>query len=359
MATAQRRSRLALIQRLLDKPQRFEFFQAVRLLENTTAHNGGDVGRALHYRGNYSLHFSGADIAAIEALPATGERAQPGWSMRVNLLSLTGSTGVLPHHYSELLLQRLRERDDTLREFLDLFNDRIVALFYQAWKKYRLPMVYESHRLQQRRGSDPVTQALRALVGIGTPQLTERLSLDPEALIGFGGVFSRLIKSAVGLENILRHYLQLDIKVEQFQGQWLELPDDLRSRLPGDGLGGMNNQLGVNAMVGRHCWQLQSKFRVRIRHLTYAQLMQLAPGSARLHNLKMLTQLVAGTELDFDIVLETAREDLPPMQLGGEHASPPDTEEDPPYQPLLGWNTCLHGSRRQRGAVDVVVSQSL
>lgn len=358
MATAQRRSRLALIRQLLEQPQRFEFFQAVRLLENAAAQSGrlGEHGRALRFRGNHALHFSGADIDAVEENDASAERGAL-WSMRVNLLSLTGSDGVLPHHYTELLLQRLRARDETLRDFLDLFNDRIIELLFQAWRKYRLPMIYESHRLRRRRGRDPVTEALSALVGIGTPQLSERLPLDPEGLIGFGGIFARLIKSATGLENMLRHYLQLDIKVEQFQGQWLELPVDLRSRLPGGSLGGMNNQLGVNAMVGAHCWQLQSKFRVRIRHLTYAQLMELAPGSARMHNLKTLTQLVAGTELDFDIVLETAREDLPPVQLCD--GQPRDSAEQPPYQPLLGWNTCLHGSRRGRGPVDVVVSQGL
>jgi len=362
MATAQRRSRLALIQQLLAQPQRFEFFQATRLLENTAAHAGKtrEQTRTLHFRGSHALHFSGADIDAIDALPETEIQRNPGWSMRVNLLSLTGSGGVLPHHYTETLLRRLRARDETLRDFFDLFNDRSIELFFQAWRKYRLPMVYESHRLRQRRGSDPITQALSAIVGLGTPQLGERLPFDSEAVIGFGGVFARLIKSAVGLENILRHYLQLDIKVEQFQGQWLELPADLRSRLPGNGLGGMNNQLGVNTIVGAHCWQIQSKFRVRLRHLTYAQLMQLAPGSARMHNLKTLTQLVAGTELDFDIVLETEREDLPPMRLGGGPTQGgPANNAATPFQPLLGWNTCLHGSRRRQGPVDVVVSQSL
>jgi type VI secretion system protein ImpH len=355
MATAQRRPRLALIRQLLEAPQRFEFFQAVRLLENAAAHGGGKhaVGGAIRYSGSHAMHFSGADIAAISALPVGEDHDGALWSMRVNLLTLTGSAGVMPHHYSELLLQRLRARDETLRDFFDLFNQRTIALFFQAWQKYRLPFVYESHRRQQRRGRDPITQALSALVGIGTPQLSERLPLDEEALIGFGGVFGRLVKSAVALENMLRQYLQLDIKIEQFRGQWQELPEDLRSRLPGGGFTGMNNALGINAMLGAHCWQIQSKFRVRIRNLTYAQLMELAPGSARMHNLKTLTQLVAGTELDFDIVLETAREDLPPLQLQ-------DTQQ--PFQPLLGWNTCMPGLRRRqqrRGHIDVVVSQSV
>lgn len=351
MATAQRRPRPALIRQLLEEPQRFEFFQAVRLLENAPA-SGAETPGAIRFSGSHDMHFAGTDIAAIEALPeAAGDDAR--WLMQVNLLTLTGSDGVLPYHYSELLLQRLRARDETLRDFFDLFNQRTIALFYQAWRKYRLPFTYESHRRRQRRGRDPITEVLSALVGLATPRLSERLPLPEEALLGFGGVFGRLVKSATALENMLRHCLQLDVSIEQFRGQWQELPEDLRSRLPGGGRAGMNNTLGVNTVLGAHCWQIQSRFRVRIRNLNYAQLMELAPGSDRLRHLKTLTQMAAGTELDFDIVLETEREDLPPLQLGGGQSG---------FQPLLGWNTCTPGLRRRkmrRGHIDVVVSQAV
>jgi type VI secretion system protein ImpH len=355
MATAQRRPRLALIRQLLAAPHRFEFFQAVRLLENAASATGEAEPSAerVRFSGNHALHFSGAVIAEIPALPpaVAGARAGPQWQMRVNVLSLAGSAGVLPYHYSELLLQRLRARDDTLRDFFDLFNHRTIALLFQAWQKYRLPIAYEQHHRQRRRGRDPITNALTALIGLGTPRLSEHLALDEEALLGFGGVFGRLIKSAAALENMLRQYLQLDVRIEQFRGQWHQLPDDLRTRLPGDGLGGMNHALGVNAMVGAHCWQVQSKFRVRIRDLTYAQLMELAPTGAKMQTLKTLTRFAAGTELDFDIALNMDCVELPPMQLAGAQSE---------QQPLLGWNTCLHppGARR-RGQVDIVVSQSL
>lgn len=356
MATAQRRPRLALIRQLLAEPHRFEFFQAVRLLENAAAATGDDTASTaerVRFTGNPALHFGGADIAEIRELPPAeaGEQAGPYWQMRVNVLSLSGSAGVLPYHYSELLLQRLRARDDTLRDFFDLFNHRTIALLFKAWQKYRLPIAYEQHRRQEKRGRDPITQALTALVGLGTPRLSEHLPLDPEALLGFGGVFGRLIKSATALENMLRQYLQLDVRIEQFQGQWHELPDDLRTRLPGGGGVGMNNTLGMNAMLGAHCWQVQSKFRVRIRDLTYAQLMALAPTGAKMQTLKTLTRMAAGTELDFDIALNMDCVELPPMQLVGAGSA---------QQPLLGWNTCLHppGARR-RGQVDILVSQSL
>ena len=44
----------------------------------------------------------------------------------------------MPRHYTELLLQRIREKDFSLRDFLDLFNHRLTSLFYRAWEKYSL-----------------------------------------------------------------------------------------------------------------------------------------------------------------------------------------------------------------------------
>src|SRR5688572_26835754 len=105
MAPAQRRPRPALIEQLLAAPHRFEFFQAVRLLDSAAPERAG---AAVRYSGNHQLHFAAADIDAITALPAGEDDAGgPLWSMRVNLLALTGSTGVLPYHFSEMLLQRL------------------------------------------------------------------------------------------------------------------------------------------------------------------------------------------------------------------------------------------------------------
>ena len=83
---------------------------------------------------------------------------------------------MLPHHYTELLIQRIRERDDSLRDFLDLFHHRLISLFYRAWEKYRLPVAYERSRLHDsEREPEPITGGLYCLVGHGTSGLRGRL----------------------------------------------------------------------------------------------------------------------------------------------------------------------------------------
>ncbi len=42
--------------------------------------------------------------------------------MRVNFMGVVGPQGVLPIYYTELVMDRLRAKDSTLRDFLDIFT---------------------------------------------------------------------------------------------------------------------------------------------------------------------------------------------------------------------------------------------
>ena len=96
--------------------------------------------------------------------------------MVVSFLGLTGPSGVLPRHYTELMLNRIRDKDYSLRDFLDLFNHRLISLFYRAWEKSRLPLGYERSRFDDPdREPDLATWALYCLVGLGTEGLRGRL----------------------------------------------------------------------------------------------------------------------------------------------------------------------------------------
>ena len=153
---------------LRERPGAFEFFQAVRLLIRLSAGRepvGGFSApdrEALRFTVNHSLSFPPSQVHAIDW---SGEIPR----MSVNFMGLTGPLGTLPYAYSELINDRLRNRDSGLAAFFDIFNHRMISLFYQAWEKYRFAVAYE------RDGIDRVSRLLRSLIGIGTQGLQDRL----------------------------------------------------------------------------------------------------------------------------------------------------------------------------------------
>ena len=155
METAGGKPDAALSAQLFREPWRFEFFQAVRLLEwiawerapegaaprAPVGHDEHPQNECARFRVPPTRGFAASEIAS---LAQTAPDAPP--EMEVNFLGLVGPSGVMPQHYNELVIQRLRRyKDSALRDFLDLFHHRTISLFYRAWEKYRFPVVYERH----------------------------------------------------------------------------------------------------------------------------------------------------------------------------------------------------------------------
>ncbi|HWG47023.1 MAG TPA: type VI secretion system baseplate subunit TssG [Gemmataceae bacterium] len=356
-------------ERLFAEGYAFDFFQAVRLLERL-APDRRPVGRdappqmeIARFRAHVSLSFPPSSIVSIES---SGEEMPP--ILTVAFLGLIGPSGVLPNHYTELLLRQQiyakgPERH-ALRDWLDLFNHRFLALFHRAWEKYRFPLAFE--RGEHLRGEpDAFTRCLFSFIGLGMPPLRDRLrvtcreigksaeservlaSVEDLVLLHYSGLLVQRPRNAVSLEALLQDYFQHPVRVRQFQGQWLRLETDNQSRL---GAGQHNNRLGIDCVAGERVWDVQSKFRVRLGPLTYADFVEFLPdrtATPRRKAIFLLMQLVrlyAGPELDFDVQLLLKADEVPLCRL-----SEPDG-----IGPRLGWNTWLRSLPFTEDAEDAV-----
>jgi type VI secretion system protein ImpH len=325
-------------------PERFEFFQAVRLLEWLRREADGDnpdaswapVGHdqpaqeIVRFRALNSLRFPSGEIARIDWGPE-GSRRPP--EMVVGFFGLTGPAGVLPRHYTETVLERIKAKDTALVDFLDLFNHRLISLFHRAWEKYRLPVAFVRAKLDTPRG-DPasIPQLLQSLVGLGTRRLPERSVHQGEAFVYFGGHFAHQPRSAIGLESLLTEYLGTPVDVLQLQGQWLVLESLDQAILPGPAApDGQNNQLGFDLILGERVWDVQSKIRIRVRGLTWSRFQDLVPGGEQLLPLSQVVRFYVGQELDFEVQCVLRPGSVPPCVL----------TPDPATGPRLGWNTWL------------------
>lgn len=364
MASARWRTSAAVTEQLQREPHRFDFFQAVRLLERAAqilaqdqrpfaqvpvAMGAPPNRESIRFRANASLAFRGTDIDRVEIADTISQDAEEApkqqWQVRVNIFGLFGSNGILPFHMSELVIKRLRQKDRALAEFLDILNHRSTSLYFQSWHKYRLPVAFERSRTDGKHQRDLFSQVLASLIGLGTGQLENRLPLPDEALLGYGAHLSRGTPSAPTLARILQHYFELPITVEQFIPQWQTLPEDMRSRLPGcEQPQGQNNVLGMNVILGRRCWDVQSKFRIRIAELDYDQFVAISPNSQKMQALKAFTCFMVGNEFDFDIEICIDQNKIPRIGLGQELKI--DGKTIPGSQLMLGWNCSLEKTAR-------------
>lgn len=356
MATANGRESGSLSGRLFREPQGFDFFQAVRVLERLAradprspsfpvGHDQPPEQEAVRFRSQPSLNFPPSAIVQVRPLAPDGDsqaKSPTPAEMEVTFIGMTGPSGVLPYHYTALLLRRIRDKDFSLRDFLDLFQHRAIAFFYRAWVKYRLPFAYERSKLDAASLEDLITWGLYCLAGMGTAGLRGRLEVDDEALLYYCGHFAHFPRSAVVLESILTDYFSLPIRVFQCQGQWLQLSAGDRVVMPCPAHPkGLNNQLGVNLVVGDRVWDLPSKFRLQVGPLTYDQFQRLLPSGDMLRPLCQLTRTYVGPEFDFDVQLVLRAEDVPGSYADGK-------------QSCLGWNTWMRTQEFTHPATDAV-----
>jgi type VI secretion system protein ImpH len=134
------------------------------------------------------------------------------------------SQGVLPNPYTTLLIERLRFNDAAPRDFLDIFNHRIISLFYRAWRKYRFDVACEQGE------RDLFSRHLLSLLGLGTDGLRDRQAVSDDALVYYAGLLAQRPRSAQALQQILADYFEVPVKIEQFAGGWYRLDPETQCR---------------------------------------------------------------------------------------------------------------------------------
>jgi type VI secretion system protein ImpH len=313
MATTGREPSTGLIQELFAHPQRFEFCQAVWLLEAWAIR--ADVGRAIggdeapereavRLRARPTLAFAFSEVFALTPAREPGKPAL----LDTTFFGFVGSAGVMPQHYTALVLARSQARDTALRDFLDIFQHRALSLFYRAARKYRFPAAYLHSMLTSGR-EDSFTRSVHALVGLGLPALRKRQRIDDAALAFSGGHFARTSRTAASLEQVIEDHFGVQAQVEPFIGRWLQIPTDDRCRLlkrsQRGGVhaqhGGVHAQLGRGAVLGSKVWDVQSRVRLHLGPVDMEMYRHLSPGGAGYHALIDLARSYLGIGIDFDL----------------------------------------------------------
>jgi len=301
-------ARLSLYQSLADEPFRFEFLQALRLIEcaNPDKSRIGESQRPaddpVRLGQEPSMAFAPATIAEFLL---RDDRQPP--RMSVLFMGLFGPNGPLPLHLTEYARERMRNNgDEAFARFADLFHHRFLSLFYRAWADAQPTTNFD--RLREDRFSTRVS----CLIGDGYNPEESRDELDYLRL-NFAGRFINQTRNAEGILAILRAYFDNPVKLEQFVGQWLPIPAKARFQLGGDSAAG---SLGVDSTLGGKVFSCQHKIRLVFGPLDLAGFQRLLPGGKSLGRLIRIMRHYIGDELDWELKLILKGEEIKPASLG-------------------------------------------
>lgn len=285
-----------------------EFFQAVRLLQRMESARG-PVGyfvspnrEAVRFSSLPSLAFPPSQLYALE-------RQDNGqYRLVVQFMGLSAAITIMPHVYTEQLLLLLKNKDTAMAEFFDIFNHRIVSLFYRGWEKYRFFVGYEANE------RDTITPRMLDLLGLGTDGLRQRSGLPDEAYLAYIGLLGRHVRSAGALKKILEDYFGVSITIHQFAGTWRSLPAANQSKLEGSNRA--SERLGVGTVVGNEVWDHHGRIRISIGSMPFDRYASFLPGNGAYKALADWVRFFSSEQYEAEVQLILNREETPGCELG-------------------------------------------
>jgi type VI secretion system protein ImpH len=301
----------ALFEALRERPWAFGFFQALRRLE-VGYRSRPRLGEAalpadepIRLTQEPSLAFAPAALSGF-SYPAGDRPAR----LAVRFFGLFGPQGPLPLHLTEYARQRMRDAaDPAFSRFADLFHHRLLLLFYRAWANSEPCVSHDRPALED----DHFARYVASLVGLGLPSLRRADQDLAELRSYFAGRLAMQSRNVEGLLALLADVLRLPVRIDEFVGAWIEIPEPARWRL---GPGHQPGRLGESAVLGRRSWQRAHKFRIVLGPLNAEDFDSLLPGGPGLERLRALVKSYVGDELCWDVRLLTENQARQPVRLG-------------------------------------------
>lgn len=298
---------IALHDALRDRPEDFDFFDALRRLE--CAHD--TLPRLSQSTRAAEDPIRLGHTATLAFPPRAIDRFEPGDGTRPPrlqgfVLGLFGPHAPLPLHLTEYALDRQQHAGDgTIGAFADMFHHRMLSLFYRAWAESQ-PTVH-----MDRPDEDRFAGYVGALIGIAAPHLLGRDALPDNYRRHFAGRLVHQARNAEGLRGFIEGFFGVPAKVEEFVGEWMPLPEDAHIAM-GVGMAA----LGQTAVIGAYVRGAQQRFRIRLGPMDGPRFDRFLPGGDSLAQLTAAIRTYVGDEKVWDVQLVLKKDDVPLTHMG-------------------------------------------
>lgn len=279
----------------------YSFFQLVELLQKHKGLNPEEEEWErecqLVFSANPSLGFAASDIASLD-------QVNDHTVMLTNFLGLAGSQSPLPAFITEQLLHE--EPGGIKRPFLDFFNNRLIALVYRIWRKYRYYVRFQPG------AEDQFSAQLFALVGLGDTQLRGDTPINWCKMLAYAGTLAGRSRSPTVVAGIIAHCFDLEhVEIRQWVTRKVKIAKEQQMSL-----GCMNGRLGEDTVIGESVFDCNGKFVICIKDLTRERFNDFLPVGKEYQPLCKLVEFILREQMAFDLELSMTDEETPALQLG-------------------------------------------
>ena len=286
---------ISLVEKIINNPQSFDLMQSISLLERDAVKNGfSPVGtrdtrsESIRFQGKISLSFEASDLTFVKR---SGLKSH-SYEVQSPLMVLLGTSGAMPEPFTELVMYRNSIKDYATSEFLDIFHNKFLTLFYLARKKRYPGLSWESP-------DESIIAKASNLLGALGRERKENMKKGEVHWIRHTGLLSGIPRSMSGLLSIIKDRFKFEeIHGQQFVGCWYELDYKDICKLDGSD---ENSTLGRNVVLGRKTWDQTAGIKISIKNITWKKLKRFLPEGNDFLPLKKIIQRYLPKDIKVEI----------------------------------------------------------
>lgn len=306
-------SRSVAVAEVIPNARQYSFFQLVSLLEKFG--DSESESTKFRFRANPSLAFPSSDVASITNT-VVGDNTLT--DVVVNFMGLYGPSSPLPAFYTERVLHA-EDDDETARDFMDVFNHRMVEHFYQCWKKYRYYLQYEVG------AKDSFSAWVFELAGLKELRSGRYKRLSWQILLPLSPLLNQHVKNAEGLCRLVEAYFGIDrVEVMQCEPREVSVMPEQQCQM-----GMLSSSMGMDLVIGDTVIDRMSKFSIHLFDLSTDQYHQFLPSGSQHEELNELIQFYMTHQLHFDVLLHSKNRAHVVNEISEQSAM------------KMGWNSCI------------------
>lgn len=313
---------------ILQAPFTFEFAQAVHLLYDQTRNKGTEGSKTLpvFFKGTPTFSPSSSDIVKIKEMPFFGRQktgTPKALHVYTNFFGLTGAHGPLPNAYTERILQQGQMQGYVFSDFLDLFNHRLLEVFFHIKKKYFPVLGWNPPE------SSVLGTILSNLTG-GDEKFYE--NFPKRSALQFARIFWKKPHTPEGLARLLAAHFHISVRVLTLQGAWLPIQRKHCTKL-----GRARALLGDTFVLGKRTWSQDHRVEIQCTLPSHLDLQSFFPKQTNFERTRHLATLYTGTSVQLTLTfIKTVTKTKP---LGQKHN---------PFR--LGWTSWVLGQKKAHRA---------